>query len=98
FNDTATTEIYTLSLHDALPISLSWVSTQDDKIGIHSLRDQSAVSRVAEPLGGIRGERSKNVLKAHSRAGHPLEFLGSVELVDIANVGAEEHLPSSLRE
>src|SRR5258708_10266502 len=28
FNDTATTEIYTLSLHDALPIShpLSWVS------------------------------------------------------------------------
>ena len=25
FNDTATTEIYTLSLHDALPISLSRV-------------------------------------------------------------------------
>src|SRR2546422_4020399 len=24
FNDTATTEIYTLSLHDALPISTSW--------------------------------------------------------------------------
>src|SRR5260221_11904366 len=24
FNDTATTEIYTLSLHDALPISSSW--------------------------------------------------------------------------
>src|SRR5688572_33298043 len=24
FNDTATTEIYTLSLHDALPIFLSW--------------------------------------------------------------------------
>src|SRR6266436_9737869 len=24
FNDTATTEIYTLSLHDALPISPSW--------------------------------------------------------------------------
>ena len=26
FNDTATTEIYTLSLHDALPISL-WMSS-----------------------------------------------------------------------
>src|SRR5580698_11579624 len=25
FNDTATTEIYTLSLHDALPISPGWV-------------------------------------------------------------------------
>src|SRR3712207_7445758 len=24
FNDTATTEIYTLSLHDALPISILW--------------------------------------------------------------------------
>src|SRR2546428_3367008 len=27
FNDTATTEIYTLSLHDALPIYLAWVVT-----------------------------------------------------------------------
>src|SRR2546425_12122660 len=26
FNDTATTEIYTLSLHDALPISMPWPS------------------------------------------------------------------------
>ena len=25
FNDTATTEIYTLSLHDALPICVGWV-------------------------------------------------------------------------
>src|SRR2546422_5915745 len=28
FNDTATTEIYTLSLHDALPISLDWASSE----------------------------------------------------------------------
>src|SRR2546427_9372896 len=27
FNDTATTEIYTLSLHDALPISSPWAAT-----------------------------------------------------------------------
>src|SRR5256886_12960354 len=27
FNDTATTEIYTLSLHDALPISMRWIAT-----------------------------------------------------------------------
>src|SRR5256885_11108755 len=27
FNDTATTEIYTLSLHDALPILLAWASS-----------------------------------------------------------------------
>src|SRR6266487_6259310 len=38
FNDTATTEIYTLSLHDALPISRSAVGTEtfdprDDNLG-----------------------------------------------------------------
>src|ERR1039457_7411245 len=27
FNDTATTEIYTLSLHDALPICITWEET-----------------------------------------------------------------------
>src|SRR5438034_3966421 len=30
FNDTATTEIYTLSLHDALPIYLTWVMAETD--------------------------------------------------------------------
>src|SRR5215213_11830413 len=30
FNDTATTEIYTLSLHDALPIPSPWTSCTDD--------------------------------------------------------------------
>src|SRR5256885_10381762 len=30
FNDTATTEIYTLSLHDALPISNTWINGKDD--------------------------------------------------------------------
>src|SRR5256885_14323945 len=32
FNDTATTEIYTLSLHDALPIC-SWFSYKGQRIG-----------------------------------------------------------------
>src|SRR5256885_8176350 len=31
FNDTATTEIYTLSLHDALPISLSWYDLKSEQ-------------------------------------------------------------------
>src|SRR2546430_10449342 len=30
FNDTATTEIYTLSLHDALPICYGFISRSDD--------------------------------------------------------------------
>src|SRR5260370_22799778 len=45
FNDTATTEIYTLSLHDALPISLSHSRLH----GLHMLRisgfASSAISR-----------------------------------------------------
>src|SRR2546422_2406289 len=41
FNDTATTEIYTLSLHDALPISPS-----------HGVR---AAVRVARPARGVAG-------------------------------------------
>src|SRR5258707_4419151 len=33
FNDTATTEIYTLSLHDALPICLFTLEQQEDSAG-----------------------------------------------------------------
>src|SRR2546430_7455761 len=33
FNDTATTEIYTLSLHDALPISIEELQSLDELLG-----------------------------------------------------------------
>ena len=44
FNDTATTEIYTLSLHDALPISMIWgvgaVTRESlEKAGIRTFSD-----------------------------------------------------------
>src|SRR3989338_2240709 len=51
FNDTATTEIYTLSLHDALPISYR-----------ESLRDIESCLRFMQPKlyhMGIRGRRSE---------------------------------------
>src|SRR2546429_767325 len=41
FNDTATTEIYTLSLHDALPISI-------DRLGNHRLH-----LLVRQPVAGL---------------------------------------------
>src|SRR4029077_21295562 len=47
FSDTATTEIYTLSLHDALPICAGG-----------GCRDPSG-SRRGEPAGGLRGRRSR---------------------------------------
>src|SRR3990172_12850473 len=47
FNDTATTEIYTLSLHDALPISSDWLA-----IGIDSYRDRrTAFAFFVNPAG-----------------------------------------------
>src|SRR5258708_8693586 len=45
FNDTATTEIYTLSLHDALPISFAAQVNRDD------IND--AISRIDTPLEEI---------------------------------------------
>ena len=38
FNDTATTEIYTLSLHDALPISFeqTWTSSNTNHLAAQS--------------------------------------------------------------
>src|SRR2546426_12649942 len=46
FNDTATTEIYTLSLHDALPISKTLLKEIRDKI-------QSSLKAAATQLGGM---------------------------------------------
>src|SRR5689334_23471905 len=46
FNDTATTEIYTLSLHDALPISSSTTSTL-------ALRPGASAAGVSRPRGEI---------------------------------------------
>src|SRR5260221_9065548 len=57
FNDTATTEIYTLSLHDALPISG----------GIH--RHTSGVpasSRCCDAIRGGRSEEHTSELQSHS--------------------------------
>src|SRR5256885_14653781 len=53
FNDTATTEIYTLSLHDALPISLEAEAAQDrlGAVVAGADRDPLAVEQAAHLLG-----------------------------------------------
>src|SRR5574337_306727 len=56
FNDTATTEIYTLSLHDALPICLFWeragLSKQNSVIdyGVLEGRSEEHTSELQSPL------------------------------------------------
>src|SRR2546425_11987335 len=55
FNDTATTEIYTLSLHDALPPVLGPEAEQDDppgaELGLHQGRPTGYPLRMQHPPG-----------------------------------------------
>src|SRR5258708_31961333 len=59
FNDTATTEIYTLSLHDALPISATQRRRGPD--GSHAGADPPG--RLGEELRALRGDRADQHLR-----------------------------------
>src|SRR5437588_7541708 len=59
FNDTATTEIYTLSLHDALPISIATPPTRC------SACLRSTATRCASPTTA-RSEEHTSELQSHS--------------------------------
>src|SRR3989442_6054124 len=61
FNDTATTEIYTLSLHDALPIS-SRHAVRGAGPGAGPRRDRSG--RESESTGGHRSEEHTSELQS----------------------------------
>src|SRR2546430_12458237 len=50
FNDTATTEIYTLSLHDALPISLSFAINADSDTPPHIITKKVSPTITATDL------------------------------------------------
>src|SRR5258708_3026365 len=61
FNDTATTEIYTLSLHDALPILLKFMRASIKMIGVSNLQSFIASMTQKLTLSDISDE-SKNYL------------------------------------
>src|SRR5256885_17200482 len=68
FNDTATTEIYTLSLHDALPISLG--SCIAGVAGLASLADGEVRSSIEEIEGhycivGMADRKSTRLNSSH---------------------------------
>src|SRR5574337_1998670 len=76
FNDTATTEIYTLSLHDALPILRNLF--QDQPVGINHVlwsadvfRSEEHTSELQSPLNIVCRlllEKKKNVSELEARA------------------------------
>src|SRR3712207_8435633 len=61
FNDTATTEIYTLSLHDALPIFANPI-VERCEVGVERLRRRTVRPRLHE--FGVRGEAFRGI-RAH---------------------------------
>ena len=69
FNDTATTEIYTLSLHDALPISQE-IAEADGLLQLAvSLEDDRNARRYGERIGNgarvLRSEEHTSELQSH---------------------------------
>src|SRR5438093_13158808 len=85
FNDTATTEIYTLSLHDALPILVQLRPVDEDRAATLVEHDAvQAIEKVGLVLDDGPAERSTPVLLRRVR-------LGEVVLRD------EEVLRSELR-
>src|SRR5688572_31548298 len=63
FNDTATTEIYTLSLHDALPIFLR----HGNAMSIADVGDEQHVRTVAVELEPVVDRKSTRLNSSHSQ-------------------------------
>src|SRR5690242_21340852 len=63
FHDTATTEIYTLSLHDALPICPELPVLLHDA-AVHGVRHQGS-SSIEIQLDGLRSEEHTSELQSH---------------------------------
>src|SRR2546426_7298577 len=64
FNDTATTEIYTLSLHDALPISQQRCGAQECEPAHRADRERRAEHASQVAVGGARSEEHTSELQS----------------------------------
>src|SRR2546422_4120358 len=64
FNDTATTEIYTLSLHDALPISLQMIRAQKLKSGFSAIGVFIGVTFLIGAWSIVNGDRKSTRLNS----------------------------------
>src|SRR2546428_2534385 len=96
FNDTATTEIYTLSLHDALPIyaaAAAEVAAALEKLGRRALavkadvgseRDVRAmVDATRERFGRLEDRKSTRLNSSHDQISYAVFCLKKKKLLDI---------------
>src|ERR1039458_3538468 len=93
FNDTATTEIYTLSLHDALPISaVASGSPRSSPRRAHGwLRwgptNRTRLSYYELSLAALEPARRVIVLRVHASNFRTVGFVESVEIEDLCRLG-----------
>src|SRR2546430_4933394 len=66
FNDTATTEIYTLSLHDALPISLQGAKTSEARALLQILGGFTLDGSIKKDAATKRSEEHTSELQSQS--------------------------------
>src|SRR2546422_2202497 len=69
FNDTATTEIYTLSLHDALPISfdIGFIAEEVAILGVSFSLAPSRASLIIAVASGLCGRSEEHTSELQSR-------------------------------
>src|SRR2546427_3788712 len=82
FNDTATTEIYTLSLHDALPICLSAFVTCSKRIAASSC--SRARLRRSGPTGADR--KSTRLNSSHSQISYAVFCLKKKKKIEVSSL------------
>src|SRR5690348_18511269 len=80
FNDTSTTEIYTLSLHDALPISAQFIFRQAYAVE-HDDHILAAVGAEAAQVQAKIGRRVQALAAEHRSEEHTSELQSPVHLV-----------------
>src|SRR3712207_8167885 len=101
FNDTATTEIYTLSLHDALPISEALDAdagagvAEIDRAG-HVRADVVAADRVAGGVAGVAAGDQRS--EEHTSELQSRQYLVCRLLLEKKNHPSSYHLPPESRD
>src|SRR6266704_6695925 len=95
FNDTATTEIYTLSLHDALPISAAQhrrerLHGHPDDVVLGLLRREHAARGLGVEAQGLRSRIARAELVPHDPGPEPPGRPELRDFLDEVVVGVEE--------
>src|SRR5258707_419525 len=102
FNDTATTEIYTLSLHDALPILAAAKSGHDAAFGVLCERHEDMVLRVTFRItrnreDAERSEEHTSELQSRQYLVCRLLLEKKQDTLDVVHVGHTGYEPAACR-